>query len=102
MLSFLSIYLFFIPFTTHSLTRPYIIPINPFSKDSDSLSSCVPSTLDTPSHVRPICTHQSAGTDTLLSSTFEAPFSSTAPQTSSEIMDPPQCQSTCTVSPQNY
>jgi len=41
------------------------------------------------SHVRPICTHYPAGTDTLLSSTPEAPFSSIAPQASSEIVGPP-------------
>jgi hypothetical protein len=86
---------FFIPSTIHSLTRPDIIPINPFSKDFDSLLSCVPSTLDAPPHVRPICTHQSTGTDTLLSGTSEASFLYTAPQTSSEIMDPIQRQPTC-------
>jgi len=75
---------FSIPFTTHSLTKPELIRIDPFSEDSDSQTS---------PHVLPICTHNSAGTDTLLSGTFEAPFSSTAPQTSSEIMDPPLRQS---------
>jgi hypothetical protein len=80
---------FFIPSTTHSLTRPDIIHIDPLFEDSDSLSSQVPSTSDTPSHVRPIYTHHSLSTDTLLSSTPEVPFSSTTPQASSEIVDPP-------------
>jgi len=61
---------FSIPSTTHSLTKPDLIRIDPFSEDSDN---------DTSPHVRPICTHNSAGTDTLLSSIPEAPFSSTAP-----------------------
>jgi len=73
--------------TTHSLTRPGISHIDPFSKDSDSLSSHVPSTLDTLSHVQPICTNHCAGTDTL--------FLSTTPQASSKIVDPPLCQSIC-------
>ena len=82
---FLEHKLFFsIPSTTHSLTKPDLICINLFSEDSDSHNS---------PHVRPICTHNSAGTDTLLSSTPEALFSSTAPQASSEILDPPLCQS---------
>jgi hypothetical protein len=71
---------FSIPSTTHSLTKPDLIHIDPFSEDSDN---------DTSPHVRPICTHNFAGTDTLLSGTLEAPFSSTAPQASSEIVDPP-------------
>jgi hypothetical protein len=66
---------FSIPSTTHSLTKPNLIHIDPFSKDSNSHTS---------PHVRPICTY-----DTLLSSTPEAPFSSTAPQASFEIVDPP-------------
>jgi hypothetical protein len=70
---------FSIPSTTHNLTRPDIIHIDPFFEDSDSLSSQVPSTSNTPFHVRTICTHHSAGTDTLLSGTPEAPFSSTTP-----------------------
>ena len=61
---------FSIPSTTHSLTKPDLIRIDPFSEDSDN---------DTSPHVRPICTHNSAGTDTLLSSIPEAPVSSTAP-----------------------
>jgi len=84
---------FFIPSTTHYLTRPDIIRIDPFSEDSDNISSQVPSTSDTLSHVRPICTHHPVGTDTLLFSTPEAPFSSTAPQASSEIVNPSLRQS---------
>jgi hypothetical protein len=42
---------FSIPSTTHGLTKPDIICIDPFSEDSNSLSSQVPSTLDTPSYV---------------------------------------------------
>jgi hypothetical protein len=81
------IHLFSISFITHSLTRPNLIRIDPFSKDYDSLSSYVPSTSDTSPNVRPICTHQFAGTDTLLFRTLEAPFSSTTPQASSMIVD---------------
>jgi hypothetical protein len=69
---------FFIPSTTHNLTRPDIIRIDLFFEDSNNISSQVPSTSYTLSHVRPICTHHPAGTDTLLSGTPEAPFSSTA------------------------
>jgi len=43
-------------------------------------------------HVRSICTHNFAGTSTLLSGTLEAPFSSTSSQASSEIVDPPPRQ----------
>jgi hypothetical protein len=71
---------FSIPSTTHNLTRPDIIRIDLFFKDSDNISSQVPSTLDTLFHVRLIYTHHPAGTDTLLSSTPEAPFSSTTPK----------------------
>jgi len=71
---------FSIPSTTHSLTKSDLIRINPFSEDSGN---------DTSLHVRSICTHNSAGTGTLLSGTPEAPFLSTAPKTSSEIVDPP-------------
>jgi hypothetical protein len=42
---------------------------------------------------RPICIHHSVGTNTLLFSTPEASFSSTAPQASSKIVDPPLHQS---------
>jgi len=45
------------------------------------------------SHVRPICIHHPTSTDTLLSGTPEAPFSSTAPQASFEIVDSPLRQS---------
>jgi hypothetical protein len=75
---------FFISSTTHSLTKTDIIHIDPFSEDSGN---------DTSPNVRSICTHNSAGTGTLLSGTPEAPFSSTASQASSEIVDPPPCQS---------
>jgi hypothetical protein len=75
---------FSIPSTTHSLTKSDIIRIDPFSEDSGN---------DTSLHVRSICTHNSASTGTLLSSAPEAPFSSTTPQTSSEIVDPPPRQS---------
>jgi len=86
---------FSIPSTTHTLTRFDIIRIDPFSKDSISLSSQVPSTSDTPFHVRSICTHHPIGTDTLLSHTLEALFSSKAPQALFEIMDPPLHQCIC-------
>jgi len=78
------IHFFSIPSTTHSLTKPELIRIDPFSEDSDSQTS---------PHALPICTHNSAGTDTLLSGTLEASFSFTAPQASSEIVDPPLHQS---------
>jgi len=68
---------FSITCTTHSLTKSDLIHIDLFSEDSDSLSSQGPSTSDTPSHVRQICTRHYAGTDTLLSGTPEALFSST-------------------------
>jgi hypothetical protein len=70
---------FSIPSTIHSLTKPDFIRIDPFSEDSDRHTS---------PHVQPICIHNSVGIDTLLSGTHEAPFSSTAPQTSYEIVDP--------------
>jgi len=79
--------------TTHSLTKTDLIHINPFSEDSGN---------DTSPHVRSICTHNSAGTGTLLSGTLEAPFSFTAPQASSEIVDPPPRQSIRILKPQNY
>jgi hypothetical protein len=83
------IFLEHIPFfsissTTHSLTKTDLIYIDPFSKDSGN---------DTSPHVRSICINNSAGTGTLLSGTPEASFSSTAPQASFEIMDPPPHQS---------
>ena len=70
---------FSIPSTTHTLTRSDIIRTNPFSENSGSLSSQAPSTSGTHFHVRSICTYHPAGTDTLLSGTPEAPFSSTTP-----------------------
>ena len=59
---------------THNLTKPDLIRIDPFFKDSDSLSSQVPSTSNTPLyvHVQPIYTHNSIGIGTLLSITSEA------------------------------
>jgi hypothetical protein len=75
---------FSIPSTTHNLNKSDIIHIDPFSEDSGN---------DTSLHVRSICTHNSAGTGTLLSGTPEASFSSIAPQASSEIVDPPSRQS---------
>jgi hypothetical protein len=66
------------------MTKTDLIHIDPFSEDSGN---------DTSPHVRSICTPNSAGTDTLLSDTLEAPFSSTAPQASSEIVDPRPRQS---------
>jgi len=54
-----------------------------------SLSSQVPSTSNIPPHVQPIRTNHSTGTDTLLSSTPEASFSSTVPPVPSEIIDLP-------------
>jgi len=75
---------FSIPSTTHSLAKSDLIRIDPFSEDSGN---------DTSPYVRSICTHNSAGTDTLLSGTPEAIFSSTAPQTSSKIVNPPPRQS---------
>jgi len=75
---------FSIPSTTHSLTKTDLIHINSSSEDSGN---------DTSPHVRSICTHNSAGTGTLLSGTLEAPFSFTVPQASSEIVDPPLRQS---------
>jgi len=75
---------FSIPSITHSLTKSDLIRIDPFSEDSGN---------DTSPYVRSICTHNSAGTGTSLSGTPEAPFSFTALQASSEIMDPPLRQS---------
>ena len=84
---------FSIPPITHNLTRPDLIRIDFFSENSDNLSSHILSTSDTPPHVRPIYTHQSAGTDSLLYGIPEAPLSSTTPQASSKIVDPPLRQS---------
>jgi transposase InsO family protein len=75
---------FSIPSVTHSLTKSDLIHIDPFSEDSGN---------DTSPYVRSICTHNSASTGTLLSSTPEAPLSSTASQALSEIVDPAPRQS---------
>jgi hypothetical protein len=92
------IHFFSISSTTHSLIRSDLICIDSFSEDSDSLSSQVPSTSNPLSHVlpllplystRPICTNHYASTDTLLSGTPEALFSSMVLQALSEIVDPP-------------
>ena len=94
---------FFIPSSIHDLTRSYLISIDPFYKDSNKLSSRVPSTSNTPSHVLPcfplhhtqcVVTNSSASTDTLLSRTSEAPSSPMVPQAPSKIVDPPLRQST--------
>jgi len=84
---------FSIPSTTHGLIRFDIIRIDHFSKNFDSLSYQVPSTSNIPPHVRPIHINHSAGTDTLLSSTQEAPFSYMVPPASFEIVDLPLHQS---------
>ena len=93
--------LFSISCSIHDLTRSDLIRIDPFSKDNN-LSSQVPSTLDSPSHVLPpfplhhtqrVVTNSSAGTDTLLSRTLEAPSSPMVSQAPSEIVDPPLRQS---------
>ena len=86
---------FFILSTIYSLTRSDLIHINLFSEDYDSLSSQVPSTSNTSSHVRPILIDHSAYTDTLLSRTLETPFSSIVLQASFEIVDLPLHQSIC-------
>ena len=44
---------FSIPSTTHDLIRSNLIHIDPLFWDSNSLSSHVPNTLDSPSHVIP-------------------------------------------------
>ena len=44
---------FSIPYATHDLARSNLIRMDPFSKDYDSLSSQVPNTLDSPSHILP-------------------------------------------------
>jgi hypothetical protein len=83
---------FSIPSITHSLTRSNLIHINHFYEDSNSLSSQVPSTLNTPPHVRQIWIDHST-TNTLLSRTPEALFSSMVPPTVSKIVDLPLHQS---------
>jgi hypothetical protein len=84
---------FSIPSITHNLTTFDLIRTDYFSKDSDSLSSQVPSTSNTPPHVRPIRTNHSTSIDTLLSSTSKATFTFIVPPTSSKIVNLPLCQS---------
>ena len=89
MLFFLNIYLSFsIPSSIHDLTRFDLFRIDPFSKDSNNLSSQVPCTSYTPSHVLPlfplhhiqrVVSTSSAGTCTLLSRKPEAPSSPMVP-----------------------
>ena len=75
---------FSIPFTTHDLTRSNLICIDHFSEDSDSLSSQVPNTLDSLSHVLPlfslhytqcVCASSFVGIDTFLYRALDAPSS---------------------------
>jgi len=88
------IHFFSIPSITHNLTRSDLICIDLFYKDSDSLSSQVPIISNLPPQVtQPIHTNHSIDTDTLLSSTPEAPFSSIVPQAPFEIVNPPLSQS---------
>jgi len=84
---------FSIPSITHNLTTFDLIRTDHFSKDSDSLSSQVPSTSNTPPHVRPIRTNHSTSIDTLLPSTSKATFTSIVPPTSSKIVNLPLSQS---------
>ena len=93
---------FSIPSSIHDLTRSNILCIDPFYEDSNNLSSQVPSTSYTPSHVlspplhhiQRVITNSSIGTNTFLSRTPEAPSSPMVPQAPSEIVDPPLCRST--------
>ena len=89
---------FSIPSSTHDLTRPDLIRIDPFFEDSFSLSSQVPNTSNSPSHAlspfplhypRRVRTSSSIGIDTLLSGTPDAPSSHVVSQAPSEIVDPP-------------
>ena len=95
---------FFIPSSFHDLNRSDLIRIDPFYEDSNNLTSQVPSTSNTPSHVFPhfplhhtqrVITNSFAGTYTLLSGTLEAPSSPMFPQAPSKIVDPPLRRSTC-------
>ena len=95
--------LFSIPSSIHDFTRSNLIHIIPFSEDSNNLSSQVPSTSDTLSHVlhhfplhhiQHVVTNSSIGTDTLLSKTPEALSSPMVPQASSKIVDQPLRRST--------
>ena len=97
MVFFLNIYISFsIPFSTHDLIRFDLICFDPFSKDSNSLSSQVPNTLDSPSHVlhhfplhytRRVRASNSASIDTLFSRTPDAPSSHMVSQAPSKIVD---------------
>ena len=91
-------------FSIHDLTRYDLIRIVSFSNDSNNLSSQVPSTSYTPSHVLPhfplhhtqhVVTNSFASTDTFPSRTLESPSSPTVPQALSEIVDRPLRRSTC-------
>ena len=88
---------FSISYSIHDLTRSNFIHIDPFSEDSNNLSSQVSSTSDTPSHVlhsfplhhtQRVVTNNFVGTDTLFSRTLEAPSSPMVPQAPFEIVDP--------------
>ena len=89
-------------FSIHDLTRYDFLRIEPFFKDSNNLSSQVPSTSNTPSNVLPpplqniqcVVTNSSVGTNTFLSGTLEAPSSPMVPQALYEIVDPPLHRST--------
>ena len=87
--------LFSIQSSIHDLTRSEIIRIDPFSEDSNNLSSHVPSTSNTPSHVLPpfplhhtqrVVANSSASTNTLLSRTLEAPSFPMVSKAPSEIV----------------
>ena len=89
---------FYFPSSNHDLTIYDLIRIDHFSEDSNDLSSQVPSTSYTPSHVFPhfslhrtqcVVTNSSAGTYTLLSKTPEAPSSLMVLQALFEIVNPP-------------
>ena len=95
--------LFSIPSSIHDLTRSHLICINPYYEDSNNLSSQVPSTLDTPSHVlhhfplhhtQHVVTNSFIGTGILLYGTPEAPLSPLVPQAPFEIVYPPLRRST--------
>ena len=85
---------FSIASSIYDLTRSDLIPIDPFSKDSNNLSSQVPSTSNTPSHVLPhfplhhtqcVVNNSSASTNTLLFGTPEALYSPMVPQAPFEM-----------------
>ena len=79
---------FSIPSSIHDLTRFDLICTDPFYEDSDNLSSQVPSTPNTPSHVlhifpfhhtQRVVTNSSACTNTLVFRTPKAPSSPLVP-----------------------